>query len=193
MQDSYKDPLKDPLKDESSVPDMYEKTKEETTLLGRLAAKIPGFSGYLERSRRRQADQVLRDTIANRLEETRLQLSNVHQELSRDIIKAIDHAEPLGRADSRLMGLIGKIRDAPQGYTAFFDAVKIDDEALARLYAFDENMLRHAEEIEADVNALQQALSTDAEIDQRITDLDASIQDASRAFSRRQELLSDVS
>lgn len=193
MQDSYKDPLKDPLKDESSVPDMYQKVEDEKTLLGRLADKIPGFSGYMERSRRRQADQILRDTAAERLEETRLQLANVHQALSRDIILAIDHAEPLGQADSRLMGLIGKIRDAPQGYSGFFDAVKVGEEELARLYTFDENMLRYAEEIEADVNALQQAVSDDGDIGGRINELDASIQDASRAFNRRQELLSGVS
>lgn len=193
MQDSYKDPLKDPLKDETSVPDMFEKIEEESTLLGRLADKIPGFGGYMERSRRRQADQILRDTTADRLEETRLQLANVHQELSRDIIKAIDHAEPLGRADSRLMGLIGKIRDAPQGYAAFFDAVKVGKEDLARLYTFDEKMLDHAEEIEADVNALQQAVHDDGDIGSRISELEASIQDAGRAFSRRQELLSGVS
>lgn len=192
MQDSYKDPLKDPLKDEASVPDMFEKIEEESTLLGRLADKIPGFGGYMERSRRRQADQILRDTTADRLEETRLQLANVHQELSRDIIKAIDHAEPLGRADSRLMGLIGKIRDAPQGYAAFFDAVKVGEEDLARLYTFDEKMLHHAEEIEADVNALQQAVNDDGDIGSRISELEASIQDAGRAFSRRQELLSGV-
>lgn len=193
MQDSYKDPLKDPLKDEQPVSDIYEKIEDESTLLGRLAAKIPGFKGYLERSRRRQADQLLRDTAADRLEETRLQLANVHQELSRDIVKAIDFAEPLGRADNRLMGLIGKIRDAPQGYTAFFDAVKVDEEDLGRLYTFDEKMLTYAEEIEADVNALQQAVQQDDDISSRISALDASIQDASRAFGRRQELLSGVS
>lgn len=193
MHDSPKDPLKDPLKDDSSVPDMYEKIEDESTILGRLADKIPGFSGYMERSRRRQADQILRDTAADRLEETRLKLANVHQELSRDITKAIDYAEPLGRADSRLMGLIGKVRDAPQGYASFFGAVKVGKEELARLYSFDETMIRFAEEIDADVDALQQAVSDDGAIGERIRDLDASIQDASRAFSRRQELLNGLS
>lgn len=185
MQDSLK---KDPLKD-ASTPDMYDKIEEESTLLGRLASKVPGFGGYMERSRRRQADQVLRDTIASRLDETRLQLANVHQDLSRDISKAIDHAEPLGRADSRLMGLIGKIRDAPQGYAPFFDAVKVDAEDLARLYAFDEQMLTYAEEIKADVAALQQAVAEDGKVGEKIRALDASIQDANQVFSTRQELL----
>lgn len=184
------DPLKkDPAKG-SSVGDMYEKIEDESTLLGRLARKVPGFGGYVERSRRRQADQLLRDTVAARLEQTRLRLSNVHQDLSRDIDKAIDYAETLGRADSRLMGLIGKIKDAPQGYSGFFDAVKIDEDDLARLYTFDERMVSHAEEIAANVTALQEAVAQDGDIDGKIRQLDASIQDANHAFSARQEILS---
>jgi hypothetical protein len=187
------DPLqKDPLKG-SSVPDMYQKIEDESTFLGRLASKIPGFGGYMERSRRRQADQLLRETISSRLEQTRLQLSNVHQVLSSDIIKAIDYAEPLGRADSRLMGLIGKIKDAPQGYSGFFDAVKVDEEDLARLYQFDERMLSYADEIAAGVTDLQQAVDADEDIDGTIRSLDASIQDANNAFSNRQEVLTGIS
>jgi hypothetical protein len=205
MSDAFDDPLKNdepPLsepfgdlasKAEKSVPDLFGKIEEESTGLGRLLSKLPGFGGYIERSRRRQADKLLRDTISGRLEETRLRLANVHQELSRDIIKAIDFAEPLGRADSRLMGLIGKIKDAPQGYSGFFDAVKVREDDLARVYDFDADMLAHAEEIEAGVDALQEAVTSDGEISGRIRDLDASIQDANRAFSKRQEVLSDVS
>lgn len=191
---SLGEPFRDPVsKGERSAPDLYEKIEEESTGLGRLLSKLPGFGGYMERSRRRQADKLLRDTIAARLEESRLRLANVHQELSRDIIKAIDHAEPLGRADSRLMGLIGKIKDAPQGYSGFFDAVKVNEDDLTRVYDFDAVMLTHAEEIDAGVDTLQQAVTSDGEIGERIRDLDASIQDANQAFSKRQEVLTGVS
>ena len=132
------------------ISDLFNKIQGESTGLGNLLNKIPGLDGYMERSRRREADQLLRKTIADRLEGSRLQLGGISEELSRDIIKAIDHAEPLGRVDTRLMGLIGKVKDAPQGYAGFFDAIKVKEEDLARIYAFDENMLNKAEEIAAD-------------------------------------------
>lgn len=187
------EPLKKDASKGTSVPDMYEKIEDESTLLGRLVQKLPGFAGYMERSRRRQADQMLRETIASRLEKTRLRLSNVHQDLSSDIALAIDHAEPLGRADNRLMGLIGKIRDAPQGYSGFFDATKIDEDDLARLYKFDETMLEDADEIAANVTALQEAVASDGDVATRVRELDAVIQDANEAFAARQELLSGSS
>ena len=203
MDDSLSDPLKneepalgDPFRDppkQEGAPDLYEKIESESTALGRLLAKLPGFGGYMERSRRRQADKMLRDAISARLEETRLRLANVHQELSRDIIKAIDHAEPLGRADSRLMGLVGKIKDAPQGYSGFFDATKVDAQDLARIYDFDAQMLTYAETIEAEVNALQEAVRENSAIGDQIRILDAAVQNANATFNKRQEVLRGVS
>ena len=175
------------------LPDMYGKIQDESSALGDLAAKIPGFSGYIERSRRREADQILRETIAARLEASRLTLSNVHQELSRDIVKAMEHAEPLGRADTRLMGLIGKVRDAPQGYAGFFDAVKIKEDDLGRIYAFDESMLAYSEQVGLDVDALQEATIDDGDIDDAIRALDTTLREANLTFDSRSEILSGVS
>ncbi|VAW31201.1 hypothetical protein MNBD_CHLOROFLEXI01-4598, partial [hydrothermal vent metagenome] len=79
------------------ISDLFNKIQGESSGLGSLLEKIPGLDGYMERSRRRQADQLLRETIATRLEGSRLQLGSITEELSRDIILAIDHAEPLGR------------------------------------------------------------------------------------------------
>jgi hypothetical protein len=174
------------------ISDLYDKIQGESTGLGKLLEKIPGLSGYMERSRRREADQLLRETIAARLEEIRLALANVHQDLSSDIIKAMDFMEPLGRADTRLMGLIGKINDAPQGYAGFFDAVKVKEEDLARLYAFDEQMLTHTDVIEASVAALAKAVRDDGDIGGAIRELDTAVQDANNIFSERNEVLKGI-
>lgn len=175
------------------VSDLYDKIKGESTGLGDLLSKIPGLDGYMERSRRREADQLLRKTIAAKLDEARLQLSNVHQEISSDIILAIDHAESLGRVDNRLMGLIGKIRDAAVGYAGFFDAIKVKEDDLARLYAFDESMLAHVDEIAAGVAALESASQGDGDIKTAIRELDKAVQAANSSFSSRNEVLSDIS
>lgn len=176
----------------SDTPDMYERIVDEQSFLGKIASKIPGFSGYVEKARRREADQIIRDTIAARLEDVRLRLANVHQDLARDIVLAMDHAEPLGRAESRIMGLINKIRSAPQGYAGFFDAVKIKEEDLARIYQFDAGMMDHVDEISADVDALQTAVMDGGNIAGAIRALDTNVQEASATFNTRQEILSGV-
>jgi hypothetical protein len=189
---SMPDPLADEKAGKIGAPDMYEKIVEEQSFLGKIASKIPGFSGYIEKGRRREADQIIRDTIGFRLEDERLRLSNVHQDLSSDIILAMDHAEPLGRAESRMMGLINKIRTAPQGYAGFFDAVKIKEEELARIYQFDAGMMDYVDEISADIDALQVAVHESGNISGAIRSLDTSVQEASATFNSRQEILSGV-
>jgi hypothetical protein len=147
----------------------------------------------MEKGRRREADELLRQTVASRLEEARLQLGAVSAELGRDIIKAIDHAEPLGRADTRLMGLIGKIKDAPQGYAGFFDSVKVKEEDLARIYAFDENMVNHADDIAAAVAALEKTVQDGGDVGGGIRHLDDLVREANTQFSSRDEVIKGIS
>jgi len=177
----------------SQVSDLYAKIQGESTGLGKLLEKIPGLDGYLEKGRRREADQLLRDTVSSRLEQARTDLGNVQADLGRDIVKAMDHAEPLGRADTGLRGLAGKIKDAPQGYAGFFDAVKVKEDDLARIYAFDENMLNYADQIQADVAVLAKVVRDNGDIGGAISVLSSNIQEANATWEQRDEVILGIS
>ena len=176
-----------------NIDDLKAKASEERNAIERLLDKVPGFSGYRERSARREADRILRATIAKRLDGVRLELSNVHQELSRDIIKAMDHAEPLGEVDTRLMGLVGKIQAAQEGYAGFFDAVKVNEEDLERVYAFDEGMMEHVDTISAQVADVAQAVIDNGDIAGTIRTLNSSVKEANHVFDTRNETLMGIS
>ncbi len=174
------------------VQNLYDMIGGERGPLSKLLSKIPGFRGYMEKESRRDADQLLRDTISDRLQQTRLELAAVQHDLSRDIIMGIEYAEPIGRADNQLMGLVSKIKDAPQGYAGFFDAVKVKEDDLARLYEFDEQMLSHADQITADVAALHKTVHSSGDINEAIRTLTANLRAANEAFGLRQEVLNQV-
>lgn len=174
------------------VEGFYEKIVGDAGTLRNLLSKIPGLSGYMERGRRREADQLLRDTITGRLEQVRLNYSAVYQTVGRDIFLAMDHAEQMGRADNLMMGLIGKIKDAPVGYAGFFSAIDVDAEDLARLYSFDEQMLNHTDQIGAEVDALSKAVADGGDIGQTLTALTTSLLEANETFNSRQEVLNGI-
>ncbi|MFN2136350.1 MAG: hypothetical protein ACK2UK_10370 [Candidatus Promineifilaceae bacterium] len=183
MSDDYK----------NDIQDLYAQIAgEESTPLGDLLAKIPGLGGYMERGRRREADQILRETVTGRLEQVRLQLSDVHHSLSRDIALAMEHSEALGRAETRLMGLIGKIKDAPQGYAGYFDAIKVDAEDLARIYAFDYELLGHVDRITSDVESVQKAVYQGAQIEAAIRQLNDDLAVANEAWAGRTEVMRGI-
>ena len=175
------------------ISDLYDQMTGEQSGLEKLLNKIPGLSGYMEKGRRREADELLRRTISGRLEEARLQLGAVSEELGRDIILAITHAEPLGKIDTRLMGLIGKINDAPQGYAGFFDSVKVKEDDLVRIYVFDESMMNHADDIAAGVAALEKAVQDSSEVEGAIRHLDDLVREANTQFSSRDEVIKGIS
>ena len=171
---------------------LYDTIESESTGLGKILSKIPGLSGMMEKSRRREADDMLRNYVVNQLQEARLQLGNVQAELGSDILRAMEYAEALGRVDTRLMGLIGKIDDAPVGYAGLFDAVKIKEEELAQIYDFDAAMLDHADLITASVAALNKAVRDDGDVKSAVRDLDGAVTTANTAFAARQDLLSGI-
>lgn len=174
------------------VSDLFSKIQGESSSLENLLKKLPGLGGYMERGQRRNADQLLRQTLADRLDDTRLTFSTVHQDISSDIIMAIDHAEPLGRADTLLMGLIGKIRDAPVGYASFFDAVKVKEDDLARIYAFDESMLAHVDQIDASTAALSKSAREGGDVGGALSELTAVLREANTTFSSRDEIIKGI-
>lgn len=174
---------------DTPLNDINEKVEKESGGITNLLEKIPGFKGYIAKEQRREADQLLRKTIADRLDATRVDLASVHQTLSQDILKAIEHAEPLGRADSSLMGIIGKINDAPSGYAGFFDAVKIEEDDLARVYEFDDGMMGHSDDIAGAVANLKEAAGANGDIAGAIAALHQSTQDAHATFAKRDEVM----
>jgi hypothetical protein len=113
------------------------------------------------------------------------------------MVKAVEYAEDLGRADTQLMGLAAKISDAPQGYAGFFDAVKVKADDLARLYQFDEMMLNYTDQISADTDALKKAVASDADggagdIRGTLRDLNNDLREANQVFNSRQEVLHKI-
>lgn len=176
----------------NNVSDLFDKIQGESTGLGNLLSKVPGISGYMEKGRRREADQILRDTIAKRLDQSRLKLGTVSQDLSRDIVAAMDHAEPLGRVDTKLAGLVGKIKSAPQGYAGFFDAIKVKEDDLARIYSFDNEMLTFADEIDSAIDALSKAVVDGGDVSGSIRTLDGLLNQANETFSTRDEVIKGI-
>ena len=51
------------------MSDFFQTVTSQVDPFKKLLSYIPGFSGYVERQNRRDADKVLRETVARRFEE----------------------------------------------------------------------------------------------------------------------------
>jgi hypothetical protein len=114
--------------------------------LERLISRVPGFRGYLGREERREADKLLRDHGAARLERVVRDLEDV-------IAKAaLEEMGEYQEVVTQVEKLRAELRFADRGYSGFFDEVKLDgDAALEAVYAQDERIVAQVEELAAQV------------------------------------------
>ena len=118
---------------------IQEKARDKMNWFERILHTIPGFKGYHEREFRRDADRLQREFIVRQLREIKKSLSLVIQIVSRQ-----KNLELLTEYDLFAKGLektINEIRYADQGYSGFFDLIKIKEAELDSLYQLDGEMV----------------------------------------------------
>lgn len=162
-----------------------ERAKDRRNLLERIAAKIPGIKGYLDRELRRDVDKMQRDWLAEQVDRSRQAMQTVIRDWSRSgNLENLDLASSIDKALDRLAN---RIRHADYGYTGFFDPVKIREEELDRLYAFDLAMINTVESL---ADRIETMPGTAAEPDLRA--VMSMVDAADRGFDERARIFEDV-
>ncbi len=168
------------------MSDLYDRVTGEQDIFTKLLSKISGFKGYIDRQDRRLSDKILRDTVAARYEELWGRISGLQRELiSQGQLQYVDDLEA---AALKLRQFIDRIRTASYGYAGFFDAIKINQEELARVYEYDLTLLNMRDEVEQAVDNVETSIGTDG-LPAAIRHLTSLAQQAIEAFNRRAEAM----
>lgn len=168
------------------MSDLFEKVTGDQDIFKKLASKIPGFTGYIERSNRRAADKLLREQVSGRFEELWQRVSALQVDfISQGEILYVDDLE---KAAIKLRTFIDKVRRASYGYSGFFDAVKVNEEELARVYEYDGAMLNLVDEVGRAIDNIEASMGTDG-LPASIRNLVTKAQDCITVFNRRDEVM----
>jgi hypothetical protein len=124
---------------------ILDKARAGQNALERIANAIPGFQGYRDRELRRDADRIGREHLASQLDACKKPLNDWANQATR--IGALDAINDIETARKRLDKAANRIRYADRGYSGFFDAVKVDEAMLARVYEFDLALLGQVEDV----------------------------------------------
>jgi hypothetical protein len=169
------------------MSDLFQKITDAKGLLEKLVGGIPGFKGYMEKEARREADKLLRDTIATRYGAELDRLAVLQTQLLSS--GGIDHVDDVQDAVTRLQRFCDMVKTAERGYTGFFDAVKVKETELAKLYAFDNALLDNAGKVTAAVDSLETAVNNNEGIPAAVRKVSALVAECNTAFERRKEVL----
>jgi hypothetical protein len=165
--------------------DQLENARQRRNILERLGSKIPGFSGYLEREMRREVDKLQRDWLADQVDRARFAINGKVRDWSREgRLENLDHASSI---EKKLDRLANRIRHADYGSSGFFDAVKIGQAELDRIYEFDLALTETMQYL-----ALQVEQLPDTADEQMLRRLLEAVEGADRKFDERATVFEDV-
>ncbi|MBN1669311.1 MAG: hypothetical protein JW862_19625 [Anaerolineales bacterium] len=168
------------------MSDLFDQVTADQDPFKKLASKIPGFSGYIERQNRRAADKLLRETIADRFEELYARISSLQTDLiSQGEILYVDDLE---KAALKVRTFTDKIRRATYGYSGFFDATKVNEDELARVYQYDLTMLEMVDTVARAIDNVEASMGTDG-LPAAIRHLVSQAQTCLDTFNRRDEVM----
>lgn len=169
------------------MEEFFEKVKSQQDPFKRLASMIPGFGGYVERQNRREADKLLRDTVARRFDEQWKRASQLQVEMvNSGMIQFVDEME---RAALQLRTFIDKISTAPRGYSGLFDAVKINEPELLAIYQYDAAFFDIAEQIARGLDHVEASLGDREALPAAIRNVTTLARTAVETYNRRSEVV----
>jgi hypothetical protein len=151
--------------------------------LEKLGDKIPGYAGYVAKERRRDVDKLHREHLAERLRASKQPLTDVMRELSST--GRLFEVGPVDRVLKKLDQVENRIRFASYGYAGFFDAVKIEEPQLDRIYQFDLSLVEKVEEFERLARELSSKAATADGLKAAAAEVERAADDLNRTFDER--------
>ena len=169
------------------LDDLTEKIRASQGKLEDLASIIPGYKGYKQKEQRREADKLLREHVAREYGEQLERLNRLQYDLTAH--GRLASILTLERAVMKLQLLIDRLKTASYGYAGLFDAIKVDEAALDKLYEFDQSMLEGVGQVAALLDKLAEAAQAEASTSAEANDLVTTLERLNSTFGQRQDVL----
>ena len=156
---------------------------DQRNWLERLGDKVPGYSGYVAKERRRDADKLHREHLAERLRAAKQPLNDAMRELSST--GRLFEVGPLDRVLKKIDHVENRVRFASYGYAGFFDAVKIEEPQLDEIYRFDLSLVEKVEGLERQARELQSKSATADGLKAAAAEIEHAADDLNHTFDER--------
>jgi hypothetical protein len=167
--------------------DPIKKAKEGMGKIESAFTGLPGVEGYREKEMRRDADKLVRETLAHRLGEQRSRLT----ELQNQLLNAggLLFMSDLERVSGRLQTLIDRIRTASYGYAGFFDLQRVKEDELDRLATFDNTLFEQLGPFDEAMVNLAKSIEANEGVKEALKAVNDLIGKLSEDFNRRSEAM----
>lgn len=155
--------------------------------LEQLETKIPGFKGYKEKDLRRQSDRLLREMLARQYQDQKNRLGEAQNALM--AAGKIEGLAKLESANLKLTLLINHLNTGATGYAGLFDAIKIKEANLDRVYQFDSQLSAGVERIRGIIDQIATMASQGQDPDPVVNGLLSALEELNMSWTHRVEAM----
>jgi hypothetical protein len=128
----------------------------------------------------------LRDQVALKYSELAGRASRLQQDLAD--ADQIDLVDNIDKVSLKLRTFSDRIKNASYGYSGFFDAVKINQEELAQVYAFDAAFFDLANQISSGLDNVEAAIGGEG-LKAAIRSVDTLARQVGETYDRRYQVI----
>jgi hypothetical protein len=176
----------------SEKNEVYSDVKGQMRLSERIAAFIPGFRGYKEKEIRRESDKLIRNHLTLKLSADKDDLREISQKLTDR--RYFDVMIDMDRLLAKMDRVVEKINHASYGYSGFFDAVKVKEQNLDDMIAFDSKLVDSVTTLSAEIDAFKADLASGntSNLKSRVQNVTDKLEALEETFDSRREVILGV-
>lgn len=165
---------------------IYGKVTEDMDPFKKILNKVPGFSGYIERQKRRDSDKLIREYLFDQFRELEGRVSRLQRDfISQGEIKYVDDLEATA---IKLRTFADRIKTASRGYSGLFDAVNVNEEELTQIYEYDASLLDLVDGLTHAIDNVESSVGTDG-LPASIRHLETKAAESVQAFNDRENVI----
>ena len=158
----------------------------------RIAAFIPGFRGYKEKEIRRESDRLLRNHLYLKLSTEKNDLREISQKIADR--RYFDVMTDVDRFLAKMDRVAEKVNHASYGYSGFFDAVKVKEENLDNMIAFDNKLVDGVNALTSQIDAFKADLASGntSNLKTNVQNVTVKLESLEDTFDQRNEVIMGV-
>lgn len=169
--------------------ELYHEIVSQRGSFERLIARLPGFKGYHEKNARREADDLLRAHLATELQALVDRFARIERRILDN--SGIAFMSRTREIRTKMQAYVDRVKSEMPGYSGMWATIKVTEDDLDRLYAFDEAQFRYEMKLDTEITKLEDLVKGGGNED--FTDQLYAIQDATQeaidAFKLREDVI----
>lgn len=173
-------------------PDIRKQVEADRGPQKKLELLVPGLRGYRKLEDIRVSDSLLRNQVADKLNQTKGNLEGVRKQIA----SAGDYTNltTVGSLISQAQQLSGEVRHAEQGYSGWVAAISINEDRLNKLYDYDYDFVSSAVQLLAltSSSSLTYDASAPASIQIGLAKVGAAVADLKQKWAVRLEAIKNI-